>query len=401
MILKSGIISSVELDNRVIETLLNFYPEEKLSEHKVFKNAFSKGSITFNELKDISEKIHLPWQMFLLNLNNLKKELENIEANRLDKFPKNLLVIHKRKGKGEITSKRIIDRQIRIQSFVTSQLPDSFVCNFSGSLKSKNVQDAVNYIINYLSIDLEHFRTRDSAEKSKNYLIEKVQSQGNINVSQGVRTNGILPEIKNTFELFKSTSGFVVKDKKIPFIFLPSEINPDENHFRQIYTLLYLLVVIGMEEYSHAIESYSFKKVKDDKKFRHMNDIVSEILLPRSVTDNLATEDINKNLVNRLKEQYKISYTAILFVLRLRKKIDKDIQESLTLPQKEPSLFIGVKKWFAHPHISTSVKKFCGDIAFNKVNTAIKNNAIYPNQAQMIIFGRFRKDKWNDYKTKI
>jgi len=401
MILKSGIISSVELDNRVIETLLNFYPEEKLSEHKVFKNAFSKGSITFNELKDISEKIHLPWQMFLLNLNNLKKELENIEANRLDKFPKNLLVIHKRKGKGEITSKRIIDRQIRIQSFVTSQLPDSFVCNFSGSLKSKNVQDAVNYIINYLSIDLEHFRTRDSAEKSKNYLIEKVQSQGNINVSQGVRTNGILPEIKNTFELFKSTSGFVVKDKKIPFIFLPSEINPDENHFRQIYTLLYLLVVIGMEEYSHAIESYSFKKVKDDKKFRHMNDIVSEILLPRSVTDNLATEDINKNLVNRLKEQYKISYTAILFVLRLRKKIDKDIQESLTLPQKEPSLFIEVKKWFAHPHISTSVKKFCGDIAFNKVNTAIKNNAIYPNQAQMIIFGRFRKDKWNDYKTKI
>ncbi len=376
MILKSGTKKAVNLDNEVLKTLLNFYPEEKLSEHEVFKNAFNKGSITFNELKDISEKIHLPWQMFLLDENNLKKELKNIEDNRLDKFPKDLLTIHKRKGRGDTTSKRIIDRQIRMQSFVVSQLPDNFMCDFSGSLKSKSIQDSVNYIINYFGIDLNYFRTRDSAEKSKEYLIEKIQGKSNINISQGVRTNGILPEIKNTSDLYKNTSGFVVKDKKIPFIFLPSEINPDENHFRQIYTLLYLLVVIGMEEYSYSIESYSIKKIKDDKKFKLMNDIVSEFLLPKSVTDNLKIEDISKDLINNLKEQYKISYTAILFILRFRKKIDKEFQELLKLPEREPSVFQDIKKWFTHPHISTSVKKFCGYIAFHKVNIAIKNNSI-------------------------
>ncbi len=401
MILKSGTTKSTELDNKTIEILLNFYPEEKLAEHEVFRNAFSKGSITLNELKDICEKIHLPWQMFLLDSTNLKRELENIEKNRLDKFPKDLLTIHKRKGKGETTSKRIIDRQIRIQSFVASQLDEAFVCDFSGSLKSKNVQDAVGQIISYFGIDINLFRSQETAEKSKNYLIGKVQSKGNINVSQGVRTNGILPEIRNTLELFRNTSGFVVKDKKIPFIFLPSEINPDENHFRQIYTLIYLLVVIGTEEYSHAIESYSFKKIKDDKKFKLMNDIVSEFLLPKTVTDSLKIEDLDKDLINKIKEQYKISYTAILFILRFRKKIDKDIQESLKLPERESGVLQEIKKWFNHPHISTSVKKFCGDIAFDKVNTAIKNSTIYPNQAQMIIFGRFRKDKWSDYKLKI
>ncbi|MFA5931872.1 MAG: hypothetical protein WC793_00630 [Candidatus Paceibacterota bacterium] len=401
MILKSVTTKAVELDDEVFKTLLNFYPEEKLTEHEVFKNAFEKGSITFNELKDISEKIHLPWQMFLLDENNLKKELKNIEDNRLDKFPKDLLTIHKRKGRGDTTSKRIIDRQIRIQSFVVLQLPDNFMCDFSGSLKSKSIQEAVNYIINYFNIDLNYFRTRDSAEKSKEYLIEKIQGKENINISQGVRTNGILPEIKNTFDLYRNTSGFVVKDKKIPFVFLPSEINPDENHFRQIYTLLYLLVVIGMEEYSHSIESYSIKKIKDDKKFKLMNDVVSEFLLPKSVTDNIKTENINKELINNLKEQYKISYTAILFILRFRKKIDKELQELLKLPEREPSIFQDIKKWFTHPHISTSVKKFCGDVAFNKVNTAIKNNSIYPNQAQMIIFGRFRKEKWIEYRSEI
>lgn len=401
MILKSGTTKVVELDDKVFETLLNFYPEEKLIEHNVFKNAFDKNSITVNELKDISEKIHIPWQMFLLDLDNLKKELKNIETNRLDKFPKDLLVIHKRKGKGEITSKRIIDRQIRIQSFVASQLPNDFVCDFSGSLKLKTIQEAVVYIINYFGIDLEYFRNQGSVEKSKNYLIEKVQSKSNINVSQGVRTNGILPEIKNTFDLFKNTSGFVVKDKKIPFVFLPSEINPDENHYRQIYTLIYLLVVIGMEEYAYAIENYSLQKVRDDKKFRKMNSIVSELLLPTLITDQYSSKEINKDLIDKLKKQYKISYTAILFILRLRKKIDGDTQSSLELPKKDSSLFEEVAQLFVHPHIYTSVKKFCGLVASEKIDFAIKNNHILPNQAQMIIFGRFRKDKWIEFKTKL
>lgn len=401
MILKSGTTKAVELDNDVFKTLLNFYPGEKLIEHSVFKGAFSKGSITINELKDISDKIHLPWQMFLLTIDNLKRELKNIEDNRLDKFPKGILEIHKRKGTGQITSKRIIDRQIRIQSFVSSQLPDSFICDFSGSLKSKNIEEAVNDVIDYFQISLNLFRSQDSAEKSLIYLIERIQSKNNINVSQGVRTNGILPEIENTLKLYKNTSGFVVKDKKMPFIFLPSEINPDENHFRQIYTLLYLVVVIGMEEYSHAVENYSLKKIRDDKKFRKINNIVSEILLPKLVTDSLNLEDIDKDLINKLKEKYKISYTAVLFILRLRKKIDEDTQKSLELPKKESGTIDKMKKWFTHPHITTSVKKFCGNVASEKINTAIKNNKIFPNQAQLIIFGRFRKDKWIEFRSKI
>lgn len=403
MILKSGNTEAVELDDEVWAALLNFYPEEKLSEYEIFKTALEKGSITIAELKTASERIHLPWQIFLLDANNLKKELENIEVNRLDKFPVGVLEIHKRKGGGDMTSKRIIDRQIRIQSFVVAQLPESFVCDFAGSLKTKDISESVVYIIEYFRIDINHFRTRDSIEKSENYLIERIQSKGDINISQGVRTNGILPEIKNTLELFRNTSGFVVKDKKIPFIFLPSEINQDENHYRQIYTLLYLVVVIGMEEYSHAIENYSLKKIREDKKFKKINSIVSEILLPTEITNllKIEIEDVSKNKINELKQEYKISYTAILFILRLRKIIDKNKHEELELPKKVPTKIIETaKEFFNHPHIATSVRKFCGSVAMEKINTAIKSG-LYPNQAQMIIFGRFRKDKWIEFRSRI
>lgn len=401
MILKSGNTEAVELDDEVFKTLLNFYPEEKLAEYSVFQNALEKESITITELKSVSEKVHLQWQMFLLNIDNLKRELKNIETHRVDNFPKSLLEIHKRKGVGNITSKRIIDRQIRIQSFVADQLPEDFVCDFTGSLKAKNIEESVKHIIEYFKIDINHFQTRNGIEKSKDYLIERIQSKSNINVSQGVRTNGILPEIKNTFDLFKNTSGFVVKDKKIPFVFLPSEINPDENHYRQIYTLLYLTVVIGMEEYSHAIENYSIKKIRDDKKYRKINNIVSAVLLPQSVTNTLKSEDIDKDLVNELKQKYRLSYTAILFILRLRKIIDENQRKSLELPKKERSAIISTaKKFFNTPRINTSVRKFCGNVATEKIISAIKHG-LYPNQAQMIIFGRFRKDKWIEFRSRI
>ncbi len=404
IILKHGTIEAVELDNEVFKTLLGFYPEENLVEYRLFKGPMEKGSMTITELKDASEKIHLPWQMFLLDMVNLERELKNIEDNRLDKFPKGTLEIHKRKGAGCITSKRIIDRQIRIQAFVTSQLPANFICDFVGSLKNKTVDHAVKHIIEYFQINLNHFRTYDEAEKAKNYLISRIQSKQNINVAQGVRTNGILPEIKNTLEIYRNTSGFVVQDKKLPFIFLPSEINPDENHYRQIYTLLYLLVVVGMNEFSHAIENYSIKKIREDKKFKKINMIVSELFLPSLVTNTLDQKTIDKEAINKLKMDYKLSYSAVLYVLRMRKVIDADLAKELDLPKRQPSkvkeAVESAKTYFSHPHITTSVKKFCGDVATVSINTAIRDG-LYPNRSQMIVFGRPRKDKWIELRSRI
>lgn len=404
MMLKSVRTNAVELNDDVFKALLGFYPEENLSDYSIFKSSLEKNSITIAELKDASEKIHLPWQMFLLNMDNLKRELKNIEDNRLDKFPDGTIEIHKRKGAGNITSKRIIDRQIRIQAFVTTQLPGDFSCDFVGSLKSKTVEQSVEHIIRYFEINLSYFRARADAEKAKNYLISRIQSKKNINVAQGVRTNGILPEIKNTLEIYKNTSGFVVQDGKLPFIFLPGEINPDENHYRQIYTMLYLLVVIGMEEYSYAIEKYSIKKIREDKMFRKINSIVSELLVPSSVTDVLNQKTISKDTINTLKHDYKLSYSAVLYILRMRKVINNDLDKELRLPKKEAGIIREAaetaKTIFFHPHIETSVKKFCGDVATEIIYSAI-GKRLYPNRGQMIVFGRSRKDKWIELRSRI
>lgn len=401
MIVKTGNTESAEIDDEVVKKILNFYPEEKLTEYSAFVDALEKGSITIRELKDASGKIHVPWQLFFLDSDRLKEELQNIENNRVDKFPKEISFINKRKGKGKITSKRIIDRQIRLQNFIHSLLPEAQICDFVGCLKNKNVDECVVIISRYFSIDTDHFRTRKKIQDSLGYLIDQIQSRNNVNISQGVLTNGMLPEIKNIRNIYKNTSGFVLQSKKLPFIFLPNEINPDENNYRQIYTLLYLLVVIGLDDYLYSLEgSFSFKKLKEDDKYKKINKIVSELLLPSDYTEQLKTKEISKNVVNKIKEEYKISYSAILFILRLRSVIDQDVYKTLELPEREMSIVEEIKN-FKHPSLKTSVSKFCGTISYRLINGAINGKTIFSTQAQLLIFGRVRKDSYKEYIKSI
>lgn len=405
MIVKTGNTESTEIDDDVVKKILNFYPEEKLAEHRTFVESFSKGSITIKELKEASEKIHISWQLFFLNKDRLKEELENIEKNRADKFPKGVSFINKRKGRGKVTSKRIIDRQIRLQNFICSVLLETQVCDFVGHLKNKNIDECVGAISSYFNIDVNYFRSRKKVQDSLGYLINQIQSRNNVNISQGVLTNGMLPEIKNIRNIYKNTSGFVLQSKKMPFIFLPNEINPDENNYRQVYTLLYLIVVIGLDDFLYGVEgNFSFKKLKDDDKYKKINKIVSEFLLPSSYTDTLKTKEITKSIINSTKEKYKISYSAILFVLRLRSVIDSDVYKLLELPEKEPSVLTEVTevvKNFNHPFLKTSVSKFCGDLSYGLINKAISGKKISPTQAQLLIFGRVRKNSYKEYIKSI
>lgn len=392
--------NSVEIDNEVVIRILNFYPEEELLKHKDIEEAFTTGSISISKLKKRSESIFIPWQMFFLNKKNLDKELEKIENIRKDKFPNNALLI-KRKGQGDITSKRILDRLLRIQNFVSnvSNLPKNTFC---GSLKNKNNVDSVNFIIKYFNIDINKLRNRTHAKDYLDDLIEGIQSK-NINISKGVLTNGILLNhqvVKSN--VYRNTSGFAIKDETIPFIFLPSEINPDEISYRQIYTLLYLLVAIGLEKYEYLVESkFSYKKIKQqDKNQKHVHNICSEFLLPESHTDLLKNQIIDQSVIDAIKIKYKLSPTAIITILKIRKIITPEKCEELKPPE-----FIPIKNTLNAPirpaKIITSVTKFCGNVATPIINMAIKNKSLGSIPAQYLIFGRPQKKNYKLYFNQI
>ena len=404
MILRVNGQDCLKIEDSVFKRVLSFYPEEKLIEYKNFKEAIETNKITITELKKLSSKIHVPWQIFLLTEKELKKELSEIEKKRIDKFPKGRIDLDKRKGVDNLTSKRLIDRLIRIQNFVSQQITSDQKCKFIGSLRSQSMEDASLYISSYFNINISRFRSYKKPFEALNYLIESIESKGDINVSKGVLKNGILSTIDPIKKVYKNTSGFVIKNEKIPFIFLPYEINSDENHYRQILTLIYLIVVIGLDKYEFwCEESLSFNKIKSDKDYSKVYGIVSEFLFPETeVGLFLKDKKINSTIVNELKEKYKVSYSAILKILKIRSVIDPELFKTLELPKKDfKSSEVITDLFFGNQKLSKSAKNFSGSISFEIINKNIKSKMITPTQAQLLIFGRIEKSKYKNYLSEI
>ncbi len=387
---------STEIKEDVIRRVLSLYPEEELESRPIFKKAFNTGKIKFEELKQEADRILIPWQMFLLTEENLNAQMKHIEEQRIYKVSSKLIA--KRKGAGEVTSKRIIDRLIRQQNFVVSQKilnPNKFC----GSLKGLQIKSAVNKILASFEIDYTKLWQFTSKGKGLEYLIGCIESN-NINISRGVLTNKILPTwqvVPNN--IYKNTSGFVIRDEFIPFIFLPNETNPDEVESRQIYTLIYLLAVIGLEQYEYFLEKDFKAKMTNAKGMNNkLHNITSELLMPRSETNKFKGKKLTIKLRDSLASKFKVSPLALITTLKIRGVISNDTFQDLKPEPFKPTSGSTNRR---SPKITTSVKKFCGQISYNLINEGIRNGSLSSIQSQYLIFGSVNKKGYLRYRKEL
>lgn len=394
MLLTANNVASTEIANSVICKVLGIYPEECLIERPVFREAFIDGSIDIDDLREESAKMSIPWQFFLLEEIALDKELKKIEDLR-HKASERLFV--KRKGEGEVTSKRILDRMIRAQCFVSEN--GSFPPNtFIGSLKGKSMLDAASHIQLYFDINLFSFRKLPKFDALE-YLISRIEDR-NINVCRGVLSNQILPLLDESKDVYRNTSGFAIRDDKVPFVFLPSEVNPSEAEGRQIYTLVYLVVLIGLDSFDHLIQrNYGANVLKAKGADLAAHRIASEFLLPTSETDKYRGVQITEEDRDTLSRRFKITPSAVVTIFKLRGffKTNDEYDMMMPLPVKSEKR----RKGGAVVPIEKSVRKFSGRHAYDVINGSIKSERLSAVPAQYLIFGCVRKKKFRQYRKNL
>jgi len=388
--------SSIDVEDCVVERILEMYPEEALTERPVFKAAFTEGSIKFSDLKEESEKILIPWQMFLLTSDNLDNQIKHINAQRLHKVSSKLIA--KRKGSGDTTSKRIVDRLIRQQNFLTATA--DFQSNqFCGSLKGKQAKNAVDMILSHFEIDRSRLWRFTAKGSALEYLINKVESK-NINISRGVLSNKMLPHrMVVPSDVYRNTSGFAIRDDRVPFVFLPSEINPDEVESRQIYTLIYLLSIIGLDQYDYFLgKDFNAQILSAKGGASQLHAITSELLIPESEVEPFREKGFTSDLRDSLSRKFKVSPTALVVTLRKRGIISKQEYEAL-----KPAPYAR-QKHQTHarsPKVTTSVEKFCGQITYGAINEAIRAKSLTSIQAQYLIWGATNKKGYRAYRNEL
>lgn len=378
------------LDDDSFSRVLGIYPEEGLAKRKAFATAISDGEIEFETLKDEAAKIIIPWQMFFLEPSRLEAELKRIEGLRHGAAASQ---VAKRTGSGKVTSKRILDRLIRCHAYIAAnhKLRKNDFCS---SLKgARKLPDAVAQISKHFGIDVNEFRSKNKVDALA-YLIEKVES-GQVNVCQGVLTNKILPLLTDSRSVYKNTSGFVIRDEALPFLFLPSEVNPNEREGRQIFTILYLLALIGLDAYEYQIErDFKVSMLAAKGREKSAYNIAAEFLLPFAETEPLRGTAITAEVRDRIARKYKLTPTAVVVILRKREIISAPEYTAL-LPPPAPAQ--GTKGG-APVAIELSVKKFNGKAACDYINADFSAGKLTAVQAQYLLFGSINKNGFKKYK---
>ncbi len=383
---------AADLSDATFRRVLNIYPEEKLEDREVLADALRAGEIEFSELKAESGRILIPWQMFLLSPSKLEIELSRIE--RLRHKAASVLAA-KRTGAGNITSKRILDRLIRCL-FYLSQNHSLKSNEFCGSLRGLSASAAADSIAGYFGIDRRVFRLKNKPQALA-YLIERIE-EGQVNICQGVLTNKLLPHLSDSRSVYKNTSGFVIRNEHVPFIFLPSEVNPDEREGRQILTLVFLLSLIGLDAYDFQIEK-DFKTRMLTARGREGSAylIASEFLLPFEETETLRGTVINASVRDRLASRYKMSPSAVVTILRKRKLITHPQFNSLFPPMPPPRSGKGGQT----PPIEQSIRKFNGRYAYEVINRDLRGGKITSIQAQYLLLGAPYKRGFKQYRKNL
>lgn len=380
----------IDIEEVVIQQILDIYPDERLHERKFFKEALATGGMSYTELVKECDVLHLPWQLFFLSQTKLTRELAKINDLRKTKF--DLGQVASRTGSGPRISMRLLDRVMALQQY--SKEYSSTPNPFCSSLQKIDRAHWVQNIIQYFDIDLNRFNG-GKKERALEYLIQCLEAK-NIHVSRGVLSNKILPVSNELRETYKQSSGFVVQDESVPYIFLPNEVNRDETAGRQIYTLVSLLILTGLGEYNILVNSDFEARVKGDRLTRRVHGAVAELLLPFEATTPFMDTKVSAKVRDDLSSRYNLTPTAVVITLRERGVITPDECEELlnSVPPKPPAK----DQHFNSPKLTTSVEKFCGGNTNGNIVTGLAEKTLKPVRAQYLLFGHIDKKRLHTFK---
>lgn len=375
--------------------ILDIYPDEHLVNRPVFEDAFMTGEISLAALRKECDVLLIPWQLFLLSPDKLVASIQKIEERRKSKFSERLIANRSNDGSG--ISLRIADRIIGLQEFASEGIDTDNT--FCGMLNNYRRSQWPLLIIQHFGFDLSRLNNKPKDGTLK-YIIRQVESK-NIRVARGVLSSAVkfFPAAKEVQKTYRKSSGFVVHDEKLPYVFLPDEMGDNETPGRQILTLVVLLVLVGTNNYDLYLTSDLELHVKRAGILRQAFGVATDILLPYEATDKYKDVVITETIRDELAASYMLTPSAVVVTLRQRGIIDSDEQQAALLDSIEGGVKgTGPRK---APKIDTAVKKMCGDATTTDIIRAISAGSLTTVNAQYLMFGRVDKIKYATFAATV
>lgn len=389
----------IEIEKRTFLLLLNIPP---VQEYVAYQNAISNNEISLVDLKDLAEKADVPYPLFFAPLNKVIVQIKDKDKELYQKLPSRQEILLGFRGKMKSGDIELIVKDLaRKQEFLKKRILISSTENdFVGSV-AKNIAKGISdkkiaeEIREYFDLDLKELR-KMSKNDVLDYLTKKSENK-NILISYSSYT--YMPqEISKGLYL----SGFCVKDKKFPYIFINTRDGDEkpiilETSGRQIFTLLSMLVCIGMNKFVLSTKKGQSKDPSRKKIFS----IVAEILVPKEDVENLTIRSLDD-----LKEQaqlFKVTPSMLLMRLRELKLIKKEVADAYSFKLDQEIKAMEAKKVYRQPKQVTGYGKYNGERFSREVVSAYKSRKISLDETKNILFRKGKMDinLLNEYAKKF
>ena len=384
---------AILIDRRVFVALLN-YPF--ILNYKSYELAIETGEIPLNELKELANKLSIPYPLFFAPLAKVREQIKNKDSYLSTKLSKSEIVVSAR-GSFQIGDIELIARDLgKKQEFLKTRLlpgteDNVFVGLVARAIKCGTSNKTVAIAIReHLGIELSVIRHMSKGAVFE-YLVDKAEQQG---VLVSLSSHNYMPQnLSRDVEL----SGVCIKDKKFPYIFLNTRDGDDdplilESDGRKILTLICMLVCISANRFVLNLkEGRSGTDLS-----RRIFAIAGEILIPE---EDLA--EVKVTSLDELREYsnyFKVTPSMLLIRLLRLGLISKPLAGLL---KKQLDEALKSKDNGYRPPVSQvrGYGKYNGKRYSREVVTAQKEKRISREEANGALFKRRRvnTDLYNEY----
>lgn len=374
------------IEKEVFIELLNI---PSITDSMPYKKAVLNNRLGLSALKELADKADVPYPLFFAPLEKVRKQIKDNEKNLFDKFPTKEEIQVSFRGTMQKEDIELIAKDIgRKQEFLKKRILISALDNvYIGSLAKISKAGASNKemavkVREFFEINLKELRGL-SKKDVLDYLCSKVENKG---IFVSFSSHDFMPQRINP-DL--GLSGVCIKDKKFPYIFVNTRDGDDkplilETSGRQIFTLVSMLVCIGMNMFVLSLKDGRAKKGP----YHRIYSIAAEILIPG---DELTGIRINN--IDELKEEAKsFKVTPSMFLRRLFDAglIDKPAYDSYCVILKDE--IASVASGARSPHPVNGYKKYNGERFSHEVIGAYRSGRISYEEAKNVLFRKKRVD---------
>lgn len=207
------------------------------------EKTLSGNPLPFRDFLSLTQKAEIPYPLFFAPLPVVERQIELKTQKLMKGFTRGPLAIHSRNSVQVHDVELIIKDLMRKQSYLRKHDHTLTDNRLIGALRKFNgsAADAAATLSQVLGVDSSGIRAAPNKSAAVDLMITRLEAS-QVLVSQSSRL--YMPQLIPSHAKF---SGITVRDKKVPYIFLASgdESDQEEPHGRRLFTLALLTTLIA------------------------------------------------------------------------------------------------------------------------------------------------------------